>query len=149
MSDDKTGTADWVRCLAGNCTDFVEVECGALAADGPHSRQWWVGLFLDAIEAHVPEPSPDVEALAIEAKKVCWLEGKLAELQESEFHPDWSMLKASRDSVKECQAEIRRLQLRIDSARTILRWGAADPQKTVIAAYRELDAAPAGPGKEE
>jgi len=47
------------------------------------------------------------------------------------------------------KAENKRLQLRIDGARTILRWGTADPQKTVIAAYRELDAAPAGPDKEE
>jgi len=91
------------------------------------------------------------------------LKAKLARLHELTDCPpdrtldDWAkVLEAvwrkhydDHDGEKErLKAENGRLQLRIDGARAILRWGIGDPQKTVIAAYRELDAAPAGPDKE-
>ena len=37
------------------------------------------------------------------------LKDKLAQFQESEFHPDWSLLQAANDSVKERDAEITKL----------------------------------------
>ena len=39
-------------------------------------------------------------------------------------------------------ASVERLQLRIDNARDILRWGMADPHKAVIAAHNALAAMP-------
>ncbi len=45
--------------------------------------------------------------------RVVELEAELAKHQSSEFHPDWSLLKAANDSLKECHDEIARQEHRI------------------------------------
>ena len=42
--------------------------------------------------------------------RIAALEEKLAQFQESEFHPDWSMLEATRGSLREAGAMIKELQ---------------------------------------
>jgi len=63
----KTSPPDWVTELAANCVDYVEGEFG-LEAQGFHSREWWTGLFVDAIEAHMPAASGDIDQLAKRAQ---------------------------------------------------------------------------------
>lgn len=44
------------------------------------------------------------------------LEAELAKHQESQFHPDWSMLEATRNALKETQQECKRLRDAIECA---------------------------------
>lgn len=44
-------------------------------------------------------------------QRIATLEAELAKHQESQFHPDWSMLEATRDALKECQKETDSLKV--------------------------------------
>lgn len=50
----------------------------------------------------------------------------LAKHQESEFHPDWSLLQAGRESLKESWAEIERLRAGLKEIDATLRVPAAE-----------------------
>jgi hypothetical protein len=87
----------------------------------PHALQLSDGecpamLWADAeFIAHAREDIPNllgrIEEVESENER---LRAELAKHQESQFHPDWSMLKATRDSLKECRAEVGRLQSKLD-----------------------------------
>ena len=53
------------------------------------------------------------------------LRAELAKHQESEFHPDWSMLSATRDSLAEHQDMIRRLSEQVRVLREVVESAAA------------------------
>ena len=48
------------------------------------------------------------------SRRVEALEAELSKHQESEFHPDWSMLEATRASLRDHQGIIRELQADVD-----------------------------------
>ncbi len=77
------------------------------------------------LQAELAEEQADFEKFRDERnKKIKWkqvciddyrdqvekLKAELAKHQESEFHPDWSMLEATRDSLREHAEEIKRLR---------------------------------------
>lgn len=63
-------------------------------------KQYEFPIFGDARNTVIMECLDEIERLRTE----------LAKHQESEFHPDWSMLEASRKSLREAWQEISRLQ---------------------------------------
>jgi hypothetical protein len=52
--------------------------------------------------------------------RIAALEKELAECQESEFHPDWSMLKAARESLREHMANEKALEAKVKTLREAL-----------------------------
>lgn len=78
-------------------------------------------LALAAAEAQMESLRHSNRTLAIGHKnheaRIAELRRELAKHQESEFHPDWSMLEATRDSLKECQGIIAELALMVEQLR--------------------------------
>ena len=61
-------------------------------------------------------------AAAVSAADNAALRAELAKHQESQFHPDWSMLEATRESLAEHQQIIRELNERVAAAEQASRW---------------------------
>jgi chromosome segregation ATPase len=90
--------------------------------------QWWNGIcpsnrlnfvlysiFVDAItqrDERIVELESDA-AITQRDERIVELEGELSKHQESEFHPNWSMLEATRDSLRICWSTIRERNERI------------------------------------
>ncbi|MCP4645806.1 MAG: hypothetical protein GY851_35500 [bacterium] len=66
----------------------------------------------------------DAALAATEAEKeLAVLKEELATHQESEFHPDWSMLEATREALREQLAANARLRAALDAVREVKRYG--------------------------
>ena len=62
------------------------------------------------------------------AAQIAELEGELAKHQESSFHPDWSLLDATRESLREAQARIAEMEKQLAADALIARLSEDDEQ---------------------
>lgn len=67
--------------------------------------------------------SKAVLEVAVLVARIAELEAELAKFQTSRFHPDWSLLQAAQENLREAWARIRELESEIE---TIARIGADD-----------------------
>lgn len=67
----------------------------------------------------------DVAAMA---ERIAELEAELAKHQESSFHPDWSLLEATRESLREAQARIAEMEKQLAADALIARLSEDDEQ---------------------
>ena len=81
------------------------------------------------------------------AERIAQLEAELAEYQESSFHPDWPLLDATRESLREAQARIAELEALNNNAvaalagggRYVTSEGVADAIDSLWVTLRERD----------
>ena len=62
------------------------------------------------------------------AERIAQLEAELAEYQESSFHPDWPLLDATRESLREAQARIAEMEKQLAADALIARLSEDDEQ---------------------
>ena len=62
------------------------------------------------------------------AERITQLEAELAKHQESSFHPDWSLLDATRESLREAQARIAEMEKQLAADALIARLSEDDEQ---------------------
>ena len=84
-----------------------------LIADVWRTQTHWNGVKASAYRCLYATEKVHAHAAAVSAADSAALRAELAKHQESEFHPDWSMLEATRESLAEHQQIIRALRERV------------------------------------
>jgi hypothetical protein len=87
-----------------------------------------VADLVKELEPHIERMRAEVAAVQLLAQDSIadadWLRAELSKHQESEFHPDWSMLEATRSSLREHQQMIRDLRAENAALRHVINMAA-------------------------
>ena len=92
-----------------------------LIADVWRTQTHWNGVKASAYRCLYATEKVHAHAAAVSAADNAALRAELAKHQESEFHPDWSMLSATRDCLAEYQEIAGELQERVKQLEALIK----------------------------
>ena len=132
--------------VCSNCGCNIGIapeEITAAATNLRNSGEYWE--YADLIERLARENElhrkiDSGKVILQQAECIAELEQELSKFQKSEFHPDWSLLKASQDSLREHMVLLGNAQQRItelEAQISMMKW----PDETLAEENKRLDAA--------